>query len=280
MELEFILADGSGSVKLTDYGRLLAGRRGDLAPLITLESRRIGNELLASMYRHEKRPLDLPFLFKAATEAELLTNVRTVLTVLTAGEGKLRVTRNDATVRELKRCYFRGGLGEKGWTQAAETVLSFDALDPFWYETSATENIFTISGSTILPFFPFFLTKPLRLLVSQVLNQDTVSNPGVEAWPIWTITGPGDTLSLENLTTGRKIVWNGTLTGSDQLEIDTRPLYKTVRLNGVNSWSLVQSSDADPWPMIAGNNDILVGLSNATIATQAKLSYTRRYVSL
>lgn len=280
MEVEFILADGTGSVKLTDYGRLLAGRRGDLAPLITLDTRRIGNELLAAIYRQEKRPLDLPFFFKATTEAELLTNVRTVLTVLTAGEGRLRVTRNDATVRELKRCFFRGGLGEKGWTQAAETVLSFDALDPFWYETSATENIFTISGSSILPFFPFFLTKPLRLLVSQVLNQDTVSNPGVECWPIWTITGPGDTISLENKTTDRKIVWAGTLTGSDTLEIDTRPLYKTVRKNGINSWGLIQSSNADPWPLIAGDNDILVGMNNATVATQAKLSFTKRYVSL
>lgn len=280
MVVEFILADGSGSVNLTNYGRLMAGRRGDLAPLIALETHRIGNELLAAIYRQEKRPLDLPFVFKAATESELLLNVRTMLTVLTAGEGKLRVTRNDATVRELMRCYFRGGLGEKGWIQAAETVLSFDALDPFWYETSATENIFTISGSSILPFFPFFLTKPLRLLVSQVLNQDTVNNPGVEAWPIWTITGPGETLSLENLTTGRKLVWNGTLTGSDVLEIDTRPLYKTIRKNGVNSWSLVAAADADPWSMIAGDNEILVGLTDATIDTEAKLSFTPRYVSI
>ncbi len=280
MEVEFILADGTGSVKLTDYGKLLAGRRGDLAPLITLESQRIGNELLASMYRHEKRPLDLPFLFKGASEAALLANVRTVLTMLSAGEGKLRVTRNDAVVRELKRCYFRGGLGEKSWINAAETVLSFDALDPFWYETSATENIFTISGSSILPFFPFFLTKPLRLLVSQVLNQNTIVNPGVEVWPIWTIKGPGDTISLENKTTGRKIVWAGTLTGSDTLVVDTRPLYKTVRKNGVNSWGLIQASNADPWPIIAGSNNVLVGMNNATVATQAKLSFTTRYVSL
>lgn len=276
MEVEFILEDGSGSVALTDYGRLLAGRRGDLAPLMTLESRRIGDELLASVHRMEKRPLDLPFFFKAATESVLLDNVRALLTVLTAGEGKLRVT-NGAVVRELKRCYFRGGLNDKGWRQAAETVLSFDALDPFWYETTDTENQFTISGSTILPFFPFF---PIRLLVSQVLNQDTVTNPGVECWPIWTITGPGDTLSLENVTTGRKLVWGGTLDGGDVLEIDTRPLVKTVRLNGVNAWEDVQASDADLWPMIAGDNDILVGLSSATVDTVATLSFTPRYVSL
>lgn len=276
MELEFILADGSGSVKLTDYGQLLAGRRGDLAPAITLESRRIGNELLASMYRKEKRALDLPFLFKASTESALLDNVRTLLTVLTAGEGKLRATIG-STVRELQRVYFSGGLTEKNWLQAAEAVLSFDALDPFWYEIAAAENLFTISGSTIAPFFPFF---PIRLLVSQVLNQDTVSNPGVEVWPIWTITGPGDTLSLENTTTGRKLTWLGTLDVNDVLEIDTRPLHKTVRLNGVNAWEDVQASEADLWPLIAGDNDVLVGLSSATVDTEALLSYIPRYVSL
>lgn len=279
MELEFILEDGSGSVVLTDYGHLLAGRRGDLAPLITLESRRIGEELLASVHRMEKRPLDFPFLFKETTESELLTTVRTVLTVLTAGEGKLRVTDN-GVVRELKRCYFRGGLGEKGWRQAAETVLSFDALDPFWYETTATENQFTISGSVIQPFFPFFLTKPMKLLVSQVLNQDTVTNPGVEVWPIWTITGPGDTLSLENMTTGKRLLWNSTLTDEDILEIDTRPMYKTVRINGINAWNDVGVSDANLWPLLAGDNEVLVTLSNASILTKATLSFFPRYVSL
>jgi hypothetical protein len=277
MVIEFILENVYTSVVLTNYGRLLAGRRGDLAPAITLESRRIGDELLASIYRQEKRPIDLPFFFKAATEAVLLANVRTILSVLTAGEGRLRVTRNDATVRELKRCYFRGGLGEKGWIQAIETVLSFDALDPYWYEPTATSINFNAAGGGTMPFFPIF---PLQLDVSQVLDRKTVANPGAACWPIWVITGPGNTLSLKNITTGRDLVWNGSLSIADTLVIDTSPLKKTIRLNGVNAWNNVPGSDADLWPLIAGNNDVLVTVGDATADTLVQLAFVPRYVSL
>lgn len=276
MEVEFILADGTGSVVLTDYGRLLSGRRGDLAPLTTLETKRVGTQLVKSAYRQERRALDLPFLFKGSDETTLLTNVRSVLAVLSAGEGILRVTRT-ATVRELRRCYYRAGLGEKGWLRAAEAVLSFDALDPYWYDPTTVEVDFTTQETPEGYFFPIL---PVSLVPSSVLQRQVVNNPGVQTWPIWTITGPGDTISITNETSGRQFLYSGELTIDDTLEIDCRPLYKTVRLNGVNAWSNVPKEFADLWPLEAGDNTVLVTMANATADTLATLAYLPRYISL
>jgi hypothetical protein len=277
MEIEFRVV-GPRSVVLTDYGRLKAGRRGDLAPETTLETKRIGGQLMMSTYLQEKRPLDLPFLFKATTEAELLANVRLILDVLTAGEGTLKVTRNDDVVRELYRCFYRAGLGEKNWLQAAEAVLSFDALDPYWYDPTAVIVDF-VSGGSENPTL-FFPVPPLYLLPSSVLEQKTINNPGVEAWPVWTITGPGAIISLINQTSGRTFIYSGTLDAADTLEIDSRPLYKTVRLNGANAWANVPKASADLWPLAGGDNSILVTVANSTEYTVVEFNYYPRYVSL
>ncbi len=276
MEVEFTV--GAQSVVLTDYGRLKGGRIGDLAPQTTLETRRVGTQLVKSAYRQEKRPLDLPFLFKAANEATLLANVRTILGVLSAGEGTLSVTRNDGTIRELYRCYYVAGLGEKGWVQAAEAVLSFDGLDPYWYDPTGVIVDF-VSGGSENPTL-FFPVPPLYLLPSAILQAKTINNPGVESWLVWTITGPGDIISLINQTSGRTFIYSGALDDADTLVIDSRPLYKTVRLNGVNAWANVPQASADLWPLARGDNSILVTVANSTEHTIVELVYYPRYVSL
>lgn len=275
MEVEFTV--GSRSIVLTDYGRIIDGRRGDLAPLTTLETKRLGSQLVKSIYRQEKRAVDFPFLFKAASEATLLSSIRSMLDVLSAGEGTLAVTRNDSVVRELYRCYYVGGLGEKGYVRAAEAVLSFDALDPYWYDPADTEVEFAIPAIPEGTFFPIL---PVTLVPSSVLQRQTVNNPGVQVWPIWTITGPGSDISLINETNGRAFLFETILDETDTLVIDTRPLYKTVQLNGANAWADVPKTYADLWPLEPGDNSILVTVANATDVTLATLAYQRRYISL
>lgn len=276
MEIKFT-ADASGDeIVLTDYGRLLDGRRGDLAPLTTLEAQRIGGVLIKSIYRQEKRPLDLPFLFKASDLSTLQDNVRTVLDVLSQGEGVLTFIKDDATERELRSCFYKYGMGEKNWRSAMETVISFDALDPYWYDPTEVEEAFTGAVPTGT-FFPFF---PLVLSPSSVLAEKTVTNPGVESWPIWTITGPATGVTLFNVTSDRTLALSLTMAAGETLVIDTRPLYKTVELNGANGWTYVSPYDPDLWPLAAGDNLIQVVMANTDAGSSAMLEYNPRYISL
>jgi len=277
MEVRFTASDSGRAVVISDYGHPKDGRVGDLAPQTTLETQRIGTQLIKSVYRQERRALDLPFLFKAADEATLLANIEIILDVLTEGEGTLRVTRKDGTVRELQRCYYVGGLGEKGYVKATEAVLSFDGLDPYWYDPTAVIVDF-VSGGGDAPTL-FFPVPPLNLLPSAIFQSKTAPNPGKESWPVWTVTGPGNTISLINQTSGRTFIYSGTLTAADTLVIDTRPLYKTVRLNGVNAWANVPKASADLWPLAGGDNAILVTMGNSTVHTLVEFNYNPRYVS-
>jgi len=272
MEIEFTV--GTQSVVLTDYGRLKDGRMGDLAPQTTLETWRVGGQLVKSAYRQEKRALDLPFLFKAATETALLANVQTILSVLSAGEGTLRVTRNDGTVRELYRCYYVAGLGEKGWLKVAEAVLSFDALDPYWYSTVPTIEVFA-SGS-VVSFFPFF---PLLLTSSSIVERKTINNPGLIAWPFWSIYGPGLNPSIINHTTGEQLTLNCSLSASDILTIDTSPLAKTVQINGANAYQYLTAASV-LFGLLPGDNDISVQMNIITAGISAgSAMYYPRYIS-
>lgn len=278
MEIKFTVDASGDIVVLTNYGHLLDGRRGDLAPLTTLETQRVGGVLRKSIYRQEKRPLDLPFIFMADTPYLLQDNVRTVLDVLSQGEGTLTWTQDNDIVRELRNVFYKAGMGEKNWKQAMETVLAFDALDPYWYDPTEVEEEFASGGDP--PTSLFFPVPPLYLMPSAILEEKVVSNPGAENWPVWTITGPGDTLSFINNTTGRRLIYSGSLLVSDTLVIDTRPLQKTVRLNGVNAWEYIPKDSADLWSLAAGDNDILVSVANSTSETLVQLAYYPRYISL
>jgi hypothetical protein len=273
MEVKYTV--GSAAIILTNYGTLL-GKLGDLAPAITLQSERRGNVLQKTIYRHEDRPLDLPFLFEGDNEDDLRGNVRAILDVLAAGEGILRITRT-GVARELRNTWYTAGLREKGnGGRTIKTVLSFDALDPYWYDPTGQQVTFA-GGVVAGTFFPFF---PIVLSPSSVLAEETIVNPGVEAWPIWTISGPGGTITLENVTTGRKVVWNGTMADGETLVIDTRPLYKTVELNDANAWAYVSYDDTDLWPLAAGSNTIRVVMTGTDAGSQALLEYNPRYISL
>lgn len=275
MQIEFIV--GAQSVVLTNYGRLVDGRRGDLAPATVLETELLAGLSVMSAYRQEKRPLDLPFLFKAAAETTLLANIRTMLDVLTAGEGVLKVTRNDAVVRQLQRCYYKDGLREKGWLQAIETVLSFDSLDPYWYDPTPTSEVFTVSLTSLTTFFPFF---PLVLTASSIIERKNVTNPGAPVWPVWTIVGPGENPTITNHTTGESITLVKTLIAGDVLVIDTSPLAKTVILNGANAYQYLTAAST-LFSLAHGVNDLSVQMNLFVAGTSTgTLQFYPRYVSL
>jgi phage-related protein len=264
---------------------VLVGRTGLFAPPASFIADEIPLQAGARVRsaKHQVREVDLPLFLQAADAPSLRTRVRTLLRALdpTRGDGKLRVTPVVGDERELT-CRYAGGLelaetqelSGVNWVQA---VATFRAWDPYWVSRLAQTVILTPGGSTV-PWFPFF---PLALSNDTLVGGFTVTNAGdVEAWPVWTFTGPGVDPVLTNTTTGAVLTLALTLLATDTLTIDTRPGMKTVTLqDGTNLFGAVNTASAF-WSLLPGDNALTVAYGSTTSASQVQLSYTARYLSI
>ena len=272
------------SVRLSGSNvRILAGRMGDLAPRYAVSSvKTLGGVLEILSHQPQPREFDLPIMVTAQTREALLRRIDELLTALAIGGGTLTLT-DGGRSRELRGVYLQDGLTEDGVqglesVTAAKGVLTFLAADPYWYETDPHTLTFS-SGAAIVTFFPFF---PLRLVASNTLDSYQFDNSGVTSWPVWTVYGPGDTLSIENTTTGLRMSFSSlTLDASDRLVIDTRPGHKTILLNGVNAYRYLDVPASSLWPIEHGVNVLRVGMNSILVGTtRVEMSVNLRYVSL
>lgn len=226
------------------------------------------------------RIVDFPLLVTAKSHAEFIETMRTLASALNPdkGEGKLRVGHPGNTAREL-RCRYATGLegsqGGKGWTPLSGMMMvSFRASDPFWYEFTSQVSSYTLGAP--VNFFPFF---PLRLSQSGIFTEPTVTNGGDHtAWPVWTITGPGSSVILKNLTTGYTLTANISIPAGVSAQIDTRPGRKTVRMNGLNYFSTL-TQDSTLWGLARGSNALQLILNDADSNSKIELSYQPPYFS-
>lgn len=263
--------------------KVLAGRMGDLAPRYAISSvPLLGGGIEVVSHVPQPREFDLPVMVRAQTREALLERIDEIMTALAQGGGTLTLT-DGGRSRELHNVYLREGFDSDGFegvegVTAAKGVLTFLAADPFWYDSEATELVFE-SGAEIVTFFPFF---PLRLVTSNTLDSFTFNNPGVQSWPTWTVRGPGGMLSIENVTTEKRIVFSSLSLGeSDVLTIDTRPGAKTILLNDENAYRYLDIPASSLWPIEHGTNILRVGMNEIQVGqTQVVMTVYLRYTSL
>ncbi len=233
--------------------------------------------------RHGVHEFILPLSIAASSESNLRTVLRGLVDRMdpTRGTGKIRVTSPVGDQREI-HCVYAAGLemaersGSSG-PEYQECPIAFTAYDPYWYDVSPTSETFTITS--VATFFPIF---PLRLTASQLVVDDAVTNSGsVDAWPVWTVTGPGSDITLRNLTTGEFISFPGrSITTGEILTIDTRPGVKSVTLgDGTSVYSWLDYSST-LWALRRGTNSIRLEMSGADFDVSAlSISYYQRYLS-
>ncbi len=229
------------------------------------------------------RVVDVPLLVKAATYSDLFVACRTLERALNpkAGPGALRITAPDNTTRDLN-CIYAGGF-EHDWSQGFSdhiaSVLVFRAHDPYLYDTVATQ-VGPFAASAAPAFFPIL---PIHLGSSSVLSSFSVGNDGdVEAFPVWTIHGPGSAITLTNNTTGKSLALTGngglTLLSTDVLTIDTQA--RTVLLNGATSQYSKLSFASALWTLARGFNGISVSMTGTGPASFIQGSYKRRWLGV
>lgn len=232
---------------------------------------------------HQPHEFTLPMWFYGTSDIDLRNQIRSVMYQMSPdrGTGSVLIQAPDGVRRQIF-CRVSDGLGldestgSSGVTTQKAAVL-FRAFDPYWYDVSPISDNW---GITLVPtFFPIF---PLRLTSSEVVVSQVVANLGdVPTWPVWTITGPGSGIQLQNITTGQTISFSTLTLGSGQsLTIDTRPGVKTVTMqDGTNMfWDL--SATSALWALAVGNNSFNLQMS-AAIAGQStvSVSHWQRYLS-
>lgn len=151
----------------------------------------------------------------------------------------------------------------RGWVLYGVSLV---ADDPFWKGSPvsrswaadpAPQNFYDPDGTPLLHLSPGFSMSSAKM-----------TNEGdVEAWPVWTITGPITTVDVG--VDGRTVSWDVALVEGDVLVIDTDPTVQSAWLNGVDVTDQLGSADFAPIP--AGEDRTLSltmtgdGLVEATI---------------
>lgn len=281
--LEWIDADGGTTVLAVEWA--VTGR---FAPPPEYEEEGVPDQpgVRLRSVRHGPREFAIPVWIEGTSETDLRTKMRNLVAAMDPirGDGRLRVTGPSGDQREVT-CRYQAGLemnetlGDTSGLTAQKAAIVFRAHDPYWYDVSATVAEYTVGLSPT--FFPFF---PMRLTSSEVFAETSVTNAGdVEVWPVWVIKGPGQSINLRNLTTGKDLKLDAntgvTLMSGETVTIDTRPGYKTVVKNDSTNLFDRVNTLSSLWPLRRGANALSLEMSGSSAASSITLTRKHRYLS-
>lgn len=247
-------------------------------------------------YSIDQRSLFLPLLLRSSTLAGVDTmrdNLSMILSPFTDAAIKLRVTRDDGTVRQID-CFTHEMIDMPhtptqdriGTSQMV--VVQLAAADPFWYDPT----IYHATLRTDERGVDVEVDVPLLLDTSGALETaTTIQYLGTAPdYPTIYITGPVTDLTITNDTTGDVLDWTGTTIAAGTTRTVTLAYgAKTiVDANGANKIAELDETNSDltswhlePRPAaVNGDNDISVTGSSATDATEIRIEYYRRYLQM
>jgi hypothetical protein len=291
-QVTWTTADGSTVIDLTDasggYTLLGEGTRGLRSVQYEMATQKyagLDGEVVQSIRATSIGPT-LGLLLEADDEDAFAARARALRHAMRpkAGVGTLTVRRPSGEVRTLT-CYCTGGFeGDESlevshpgrWWKLA---LQFFAPAPYgpWWEGPAQTVSFGLRAPAA--FFPI---PPVALASSSVQGSFTVdlSDSDAPVYPTWTVTGPGSSLVLTNVTTGRSITVNAALLAGESLTIDTRPGFQSVRRNDGTSLLAALGTDPALWPLIEDVNAVSAQLVGATSASRITATFKPRYAGI
>mgnify|MGYP001247361478 CR=1 FL=1 len=282
-QVVWVDADG-GELNLNDWVNYicLRDKSGMASPNYTFSSTKLPLSEGAMLNGVTVQPtyVDLKQIVRSSSASGLRTLMRDLQYRLdpTRGIGQLKIV-SDGDTRILN-CYPEGIKKDVDKITFKEMNLGFSAIeDPYWYAATATSVTIENTSVSVSFFSSTFL--PLKLVKSTIYSVETINNPGdVHCYPIWTITGPGEGIVLKNLTSNKSInfVDGFELESGQELIVDCRNLAKTVKLDGEDTFEMVDKLSSF-WPFLKGNNQIQVQITNASLDTVVKLEFTPRYGS-
>lgn len=273
--LTWIAPDGT-EVLLSSGGALhwqrgLLGR--GMPPIVITERELVvGDGSVLVQVRSGPVTVDVPII----VTGELRQTLRAAASAFNphAGDGRL-VTDIDGDRRELV-CRYRAGLEwDEQLPHIMKQLLSFRAFSPYWQDDDDTTGSFGIGD--LARWLPW---PPIVVVADDVFAQATIVNTGdVEAWPVWTIRGPSDEVTLTS-DTGARLRVAYPLVAGEILTIDTRPGAKTVvDQTGVNRFSSLDENDDDLYSFPVGTTTVTITIVGATAESEVGLAWRRRWLT-
>ena len=279
MDLTLSLTGANGDTIAFDFTNyiLTDGVKGFGIPATSLKI--VDSATDGGVLRHVKRgvrEVDLPILVIGADRADTESKLRRLGKILqnTAGPSRLTATYADGTVFYLDLYYMGGGettFGQDTRETFARCVVTLQAPNPFW--TSLNAQTFTVTtgnlGRGLLPKL-----SSLKMTSTSALGTVTVNNTlgDVPSFPVWTVYGPLDSLTVNNGSVG--FTYSATVTAGSTLTIDTAA--GTVVDGLGNNLYANLASAPKLFSVPAGTSTIYVNGSNATTATQISCTYYPR----
>lgn len=233
LDVEWHGADGSvwHLTNAASFMRLLPGIRGlEAGDIDRWTSEAPG--LAGSRYRGHRalaRDVFLPVYLRGASSRDWLAVRRAWNASLSPDDEGALVVTVDGQRRTLPCRWVRT---EAGWTRdplaAGKSALGeyFIADGAYWQSDPVTALWQQATDAD------FFLTSDgvFRITPSNTLGSARIDNPGdVPAWPVWTITGPADSVTVGVDESEIEIPFE--LAAGQWLRIDTRPDHQTVEDN-------------------------------------------------
>jgi hypothetical protein len=231
----------------------------------------------------QPRYITWPMRMRGATHLELIARWRYVIGAFTQtrrlGPGTLRIARPDGTAREIYAYYESGFHGEPGQGHTYDTAaINLFCEDPYWWDTADQPPIVREYVSTTVDYLdPYPQVSSGQSVDSGPFS---INNLGeVEAWPVWTITGPMTSLIAENNTTGEAFTLTASLAdNTEQIVIDT---YEgTVTGPDDTSWfGFLDQPGAVLWGLAPGVNAVEFTMGGAATGSQVSLTWRNRWES-
>ena len=159
--------------------------------------------------------------------------------------------------------FFDGGTTVSGhttnWTGAANNSSS-----ELWTVPTGHDDIQAV------PFFPIMLSASTIQGAKQLDIQGDA-----DAYPIWTVYGPGEDFEIINRTTGERFFLEGEITSP--ITIDTRTEQLSADgMSNMELWARVPR-ELSTFPLKPGRNDISFVIVNATEESKVELRYAEQW---
>ncbi|MEV8166224.1 phage tail domain-containing protein [Rothia kristinae] len=243
-----------------------------------------GNGSLLRHTRLAERDIYLPVALFGETVEECDQLRDELMALVDPLAGPVRITVQSQTreqhARWIDAVYTEGLSGDysKDFNGVTHKLgLKFRAPDALWRLDTVTRQWQIAPGvkpflSKTTPFFPIILTS------SSIAGRFRIDVQGQEpVWPVWTVTGPGEDLTITS--GGKRIRIDGALKAGEVITIDTAngDVYNGENLNG-ELWSRV-SLDTELFQLQPGAQDVQVTLTGASEASMLTLAYEPLYLA-
>jgi phage-related protein len=297
--LRVFLRSTAGEIELSTHDhtapfKLLDGARGFGLPSRSVESSPLpsANGSVFRSQRFDESEVMLPVTIRDTDPSRVAVRARELEKVLApASDDPIELVVEAPELGTVRRrfVYYTEGLeGAVGGSDSHFTwrhaQIKFLAPDPMWYgaekvlewkvEAGRKPFITSFDGEATIPFFPVVLAS------STVAGAYQMEISGdAEAWPVWEISGPGEDLLIEKMSTEEHIFIEGEFT--EDVTVDHRPtvadIYTDSLVDG-ELWSRV-NDDYSFFPLTPGLNSIRVTMVNARPNSVVRLRYSETWLT-